>query len=306
MLFLGVLIILILGVWVLLWLVCTNKKLVTPTQEFLLKTFVSTLTIIGTVVASSIATTEQINEVMVNFAARMSNYQSQTVNVNSVNDLSGSTVEEKLYQAEQSFDAGDYKEMMKIYSYNDTFDSAIRNNNYGYAYANGLYVDENLETASVYFDKAISAGLEAGFANKFRALMCQQKVADAAILLVSWHKNPDHELLDKYFKKNIENLTGVSLDDFCTSLSNDEQVAVLKNLLIDESLGVISTESPILDISTGGYIYKYNLASKDKTMVKDNTANYEKYMIVTTYKYRVYRSSILDIDTLNIFSVLDS
>lgn len=306
MLFLGVLLVLILGVWILLWLVCANKKDLTPTQEFLLKTFISTLAIIGTVVASSIAATEQINEVIVDFAATISNYQTQTVNLNLAEDLDQSTVEQKLYWAEQAFDAGDFQKMMKIYSYNDTFDSAIRNNNYGYAYANGLYVDENLETAGVYFDKAISEGLEAGYANKFRALMCQQKVEEAAELLVSWSRNSEHEILNNYFEKNVEDVNGISLYDFCSSLSKDEQTAVLKNLLIDEYLGVISTESPIVDPSIGGYIYTYTFVSIDTMVVKDNTVDYDKYMAITTYKYKTYKSSVVDSNALNIFYTIDT
>ena len=306
MLFLGVLLVLILGVWILLWLVCANKKDLTPTQEFLLKTFISTLTIIGTVVASSIAATEQINEVIVDFAATISNYQTQTVNLNVAEDLDQSTVQQKLYWAEQAFDAGDFQKMMKIYSYNDTFDSSIRNNNYGYAYANGLYVDENLETAGVYFDKAISKGLEAGYANKFRALMCQQKVEEAAELLVFWSRNSEHEILNNYFERNVEDVNGISLYDFCSSLSKDEQTAVLKNLLIDEYLGVISTESPMVDTSTGGYIYTYTLASIDTMLVKDNTVDYDRYMTIRTYKYRTYKSSVVDSNALNIFYTIDS
>ena len=306
MFYLGIIFVLIAGVWILLWLVLAKKKVISTTQEFLLKTFVSTLAIMGTVMAGSIATTSQVNKLLLDFNANISNYQSQTVNVSLVGSMSQSSLETKLLQAEQAFDSGDYQLMMDIYSYDDTFDSAIRNNNYGYAYANGLYVEENLETAITYFDKAISSGLETAYANKFRALMCQQKLDEAAELIVSWSENSDHDILNAYFQKNIANTLDISLTHFCKLLSKDEQVAVLRNLLADDYLGTISTETSISDYQKGGYFYTYTYLSHSSRLVKDSSVAYDQYQTVTTYSYKMYKSSVVDDSSLNIFFTLDS
>lgn len=306
MVYLFIFILFIILIWILLWFLHITKKVISPTQEFLLKTFVATLTIIGTIIASAITTTNQISEQFIDFKASLSNQLIQTINIPAAGNLSELSVEEKLLQAEQAFNAGKYQDMMQIYSFTDTSTSAIRNNNYGYAYANGLYVEKSLETAEIYFDKAISAGLEEGFANKFRALMCQNKLSEAAELLLCWYQNPKHKILEAYFKNNVTDKNSVTLEDFCHTLSPEDRCDLLKNLVTNEYLGYTSSEYPLIDAQIGGYFYDYQYVSHKTQLHQADTSSTDQYISVTTYTYKVYKQNIVNSDLLNLFATIES
>lgn len=282
-------------IWGILLYIYGKGQSITPTKEFFLKTFMSTLSIIGTIVAATIVTSVQINKLMVDFNATFKADQSQTTNVSVIGNLGDISTEDKLKQAELSFDAKDYQTMLNIYSYSDTENSPIRNNNYGYAYANGLYVEPNLEIAEWYFDKAIALDFEPGYANKFRAIMCQRDFERAAKLLIKWSNLPDHAILQEYFEINITDIIGVTLNDFCHSLSTQEQIDILQNLQADEYLGYIVEYSPISNTSIGGYYHTYEFISSDTYLSID-------YQTTTQYIYKHYKSDIVGSSLLNIFA----
>ena len=300
-------------IFLLLILLCylyvKNKKL-SQTKQFLVTTFVSSLAIIGTIIASTISTSSQISNLTINnnVSNTVDNNASNNVNISNIVNIplvEGSqdlSADDKLRRAELAFDAGEYQSMMDLYSYDDISDSAIRNNNYGYAYANGLYVDRNLETAESYFDKAILEGFEPAFANKFRAAMCQGDVERAVGIIIDWRNNPEHEILEDYFEKNISDKNGVTLNEFCQKLSEGQQIETLKMLMSTEYLGYISKEYPLFDSKIGGYSYNYQYVSHDSTVATNGSNDYDEYRTVTTYTYKVYIGGIVDSDSLNIFS----
>lgn len=282
-------------IWGILLFMYVRKKSITPAKEFFLKTFMSTFSIIGTIVAATIATSVQINKLLIDFNATFKADQSQTTNVSVISSLGDISPDDKLRQAEIAFDAEEYQTMLNIYSYGDTENSAIRNNNYGYAYANGLYVEPNLEIAELYFDKAIALEFEPGYANKFRAIMCQQDFERAAALLVKWNNLPEHTILQEYFEINVTNIVGITLEDFCYNFSVQEQIDVLQNLKADEYLGYTVEYSTISNTFIGGYYHTYELTSI-------NTHSNTNRQTITEYIYKHYRSDIVSGDLLNIFA----
>ena len=282
-------------IWGILLFVYVREKSITPAKEFFLKTFMSTLSIIGAILAATVATSVQINKLMVDFNATFNADQSQTTNVSVIGNLGDISPEDKLRQAEIAFDAEEYQTMLNIYSYGDTESSAIRNNNYGYAYANGLYVEPNLEIAELYFDKAIALEFEPGYANKFRAIMCQRDFERAATLLVEWNSLPNHTILQEYFEVNVTNIVGITLEDFCQNFSTQEQIEVLQNLKVDEYLGYTVEYSAISNTVIGGYYHTYELTSTD-TYLNTN------YQTITEYIYKHYKSDIVGGDLLNIYA----
>ena len=112
-------------IWGILLFVYVREKSITPAKEFFLKTFMSTLSIIGTILAATIATSVQINKLMIDFNATFKADQSQTTNVSVIGNLGDISPEDKLRQAEIAFDAEEYQTMLNIYSYGDTESSAI-------------------------------------------------------------------------------------------------------------------------------------------------------------------------------------
>ena len=83
-------------IWGILLFVYVREKSITPAKEFFLKTFMSTLSIIGAILAATVATSVQINKLMVDFNATFNADQSQTTNVSVIGNLGDISPEDKL------------------------------------------------------------------------------------------------------------------------------------------------------------------------------------------------------------------
>ena len=132
--------------------------------------------------------------------------------------------------------------------------------------------------------------------------MCQGDVERAVGIIIDWRNNPEHEILEDYFEKNISDKNGVTLNEFCQKLSEGQQIETLKMLMSTEYLGYISKEYPLFDSKIGGYSYNYQYVSHDSTVATNGSNDYDEYRTVTTYTYKVYIGGIVDSDSLNIFS----
>ncbi len=96
--------------------------------------------------------------------------------------------EDKLRFAEQAFDAEDYETVISTYS--NMTSNPIVQTNLGYMYANGIYFDQNIETALSYYNSAILIGYGKAITNKI-CLCIRSSMYDEAIKVINqYHKNP--------------------------------------------------------------------------------------------------------------------
>lgn len=125
-----------------------------------LKKYESLISLIGvmaTIIGLFICTVTISNRI----DANVSNTNTNEININTVPD---DPVEQKFFEAQRYYQAGDYGNAMRIYQEIQN-DKAVAKSNIGYLYAHGLGVEQNTRVASEYYRQAYEMGYEQALHN---------------------------------------------------------------------------------------------------------------------------------------------